>query len=154
LDLDEVLIGGREKREIVIVDYDATWPARFEAERARVQQALGACALRIEHIGSTAVPGLAAKPIVDLLVTLEDLDDVTATVAALTAVGYELRVREPGHRMFRTPQHDVHVHIWGPTRISESRAICDSATGSVSHPRIVTPTSNSNENWHGLSGPT
>lgn len=113
LDLDEVLIGGREKREIVIVDYDATWPARFEAERARVQQALGACALRIEHIGSTAVPGLAAKPIIDLLVTLEDLDDDTATVAALTAVGYELRVRESGHRMFRTHQHDVHVHIWG-----------------------------------------
>ncbi len=75
LDLDEVLIGGREKREIVIVDYDDTWPARFAVERARVQQALGACALRIQHFGSTAVPGLAAKPVIDILVTVEDPDD-------------------------------------------------------------------------------
>ena len=115
LGVDEVLIGGREKRAIVIVDYDDSWPARFEAERARVQLALGDCALRIEHIGSTAVPGLAAKPIIDLLVTVEDPDDEAATVPALTAVGYEPRVRESGHRMFRTPQRDVHVHVWGDT---------------------------------------
>jgi GrpB-like predicted nucleotidyltransferase (UPF0157 family) len=112
LALDEVLIGCREQREIVIVDYDPGWPARLEAERSRVRQALGVRALRIEHIGSTAVPGLAAKPIIDLLVTMKDLDDDTATVVALTAAGYELRVREPGHRMFRTLEHDVHVHIW------------------------------------------
>jgi GrpB-like predicted nucleotidyltransferase (UPF0157 family) len=110
-ELDEVLIGGREEREIVIVEYDARWPARFERERALVQQALGARAIRIEHIGSTAVRGLAAKPIIDLLVTVEDPDDEAASVPALTAVGYELRVREPGHRMFRTPEHDVHVHV-------------------------------------------
>jgi GrpB-like predicted nucleotidyltransferase (UPF0157 family) len=57
--------------------------------------------------------GLAAKPIIDLLVTVEDPDDEPALVSALTAVGYELRVREPGHRMFRAPDHDVHVHVWG-----------------------------------------
>jgi GrpB-like predicted nucleotidyltransferase (UPF0157 family) len=111
-ELDEILIGGREKRRIVIVDYDASWPARFEAERARVQRALGARAIRIEHIGSTAVPGLAAKPIIDLLVTVEDPDDDAELAPALTAAGYELRVREPGHRMFRTPERDVHVHVW------------------------------------------
>jgi hypothetical protein len=65
------------------------------------------------HFGSTAVPGLAAKPVIDILVTVEDPDDETATVPALTAVGYQLRVREPGHRMFRTSQRNVHVHVWG-----------------------------------------
>src|ERR1700689_4906344 len=81
-ELDQVLIGGREKREIVIVEYDESWPARFEGERARVRRALGVCAVRIEHIGSTAVPGLAAKSIIDLLVTVEDPEDETVTVPA------------------------------------------------------------------------
>jgi GrpB-like predicted nucleotidyltransferase (UPF0157 family) len=110
--LDEVLIGGREKRSIVIVDYEIGWTERFALERDRVKRALGQSALRIEHIGSTAVPGLAAKPIIDLLVTVEDADDEAVTVPALEAAGYELRVREPGHRMFRTPQRDVQVHVW------------------------------------------
>jgi GrpB-like predicted nucleotidyltransferase (UPF0157 family) len=111
--LDEVLIGGREKRAIVIADYDARWADRFELERQRVRDALGAKALRIEHIGSTAVPGLAAKPIVDLLVTVEDADDDDTTVPAMATIGYQLRVRESGHRMFRTADRDVHVHVWG-----------------------------------------
>ena len=110
--LDEVLVGGREQRKIVIADYDPAWPARFELERDRVRSALGPRALSIEHFGSTAVPGLAAKPIVDLMVTVEDAED-EGLVAPLEAAGYELRVREPGHRMFRTPERDVHVHVWG-----------------------------------------
>jgi GrpB-like predicted nucleotidyltransferase (UPF0157 family) len=109
---DRILIGGRERREIVIVDYDSSWPTRYRAELARVQAALGDAALRIEHIGSTAVPGLAAKPIVDLLVTVADVDDDAAIVPPLDTAGYELRVREPGHRMFRTRERDVHVHLW------------------------------------------
>ena len=113
--LDRVLIGGREKREIAIVDYDAAWPGTFEHERDRVRRALGPVALRIEHIGSTAVPGLAAKPIIDVLVTLEDPEDELAFVWRLESAGYELRVREPGHRMFRTPSRDVHVHVWADT---------------------------------------
>jgi GrpB-like predicted nucleotidyltransferase (UPF0157 family) len=111
-DLDRILVGGREKREIVIAEYDPSWPARFEAESDRVRAALGPTALRIEHIGSTAVPDLAAKPIVDVLVTVEDPDDEAAFAPALETAGYELRVREPGHRMFRTPARDVHVHVW------------------------------------------
>jgi GrpB-like predicted nucleotidyltransferase (UPF0157 family) len=110
--LDEVLVGGRERRRIVIVDYDPGWPARFELERDRVRRALGATALRIEHIGSTAVPGLAAKPIVDVLVAVADPDDESVIVPPMEAAGYELRVREPAHRMFRTPERDVHVHLW------------------------------------------
>lgn len=113
--LDQVLIGGREKRPIVIAEYDDRWPERFELERERIRRALGESALRVEHIGSTSVPGLAAKPIVDVLVTVADPEDESVTMPALTAAGYELRVREPGHRMFRTPERDVHVHIWRDT---------------------------------------
>ncbi len=111
--LDTVLIGGRERRPIVICEYDPTWPRRFEEERARVRSALGDAALRVEHIGSTAVPGLAAKPIIDMLVTVADPDDEGVFGPALEASGYQLRVREPGHRMFRTAARDVHVHVWG-----------------------------------------
>jgi GrpB-like predicted nucleotidyltransferase (UPF0157 family) len=110
--LDRVLIGGREKREVVIADYDSSWPSRFQHERERILRALGAAALRVEHIGSTAVPGLAAKPVIDVLVTVNDPDDEATLQSAFESAGYELRVREPGHRMFRTSRRDVHVHIW------------------------------------------
>ena len=110
--LDRVLIGGRERRKVVIADPDPGWTERFKRERARIREALGDVARRIEHIGSTAVPGLAAKPIVDVLVTLEDVEDEPAFVPQLERAGYVLRVREPGHRMFRTPDRDVHVHLW------------------------------------------
>ena len=76
--LDGVLIGGREKRAIVLAEYDAAWPERFEAERAWILGALGSRLLRIEHVGSTSVPGLAAKPIVDILVAVADPDDEDA----------------------------------------------------------------------------
>ena len=105
--LDRVLVGGRERREIVIADYDPAWPERFAQERERILAALGDRALRIEHIGSTSVPGLAAKPIVDILVEVASLDGVD-----LEPAGYVLRVHEEGHRMFRTPELDVHVHVW------------------------------------------
>jgi GrpB-like predicted nucleotidyltransferase (UPF0157 family) len=109
--LDQVLIGGREKRLIVLAEYDPGWPARFALERSRIAGALGSIALGIEHIGSTAVPGLAAKPIIDILVTVADPYDDGAFVPALERAGYRLRVREPAHRMLRTPECDVHVHV-------------------------------------------
>lgn len=109
--LDSVLIGGREPREIVIADYDIGWPVRFAAERERIAGALGGKAVAIEHIGSTAVPGLGAKPVIDVLVTVADADDEDAFRAPMEQVGYVLRVREPGHKMFRTPARDVHVHV-------------------------------------------
>jgi len=110
--LDAVLIGGRETVTIEIAEYDPGWPGRYEAERSRIAAALGEHALRIEHIGSTAVPGLAAKPIIDIFVGVRDADDEDAYRAPLEALGLTLRVREPGHRMFRTPARDVHVHVW------------------------------------------
>jgi len=110
--LDQVLVGGSEEREVRIEPYTHEWPRRFASERGRIEAALGPIARRIEHIGSTSVPGLAAKPIVDIMVSVEDPDDDPAIVAAMESAGYQLRAREPGHRMFRTPVRDVHVHVW------------------------------------------
>lgn len=109
------LIGGVERREIVIVDYDPGWPQVFEAHRTRIADALGEAAVRIEHIGSTSVPGLAAKPIIDVLLVVVDSADEGAYLGALEQAGYELRVREPDfheHRMLRTPAGDVHIHVF------------------------------------------
>jgi GrpB-like predicted nucleotidyltransferase (UPF0157 family) len=105
------LIGGRERRTIEIVAYDPSWPDRFAREQARIAQALGGVARRIDHVGSTAVDGLAAKPIIDIDVSVDDPDDEGAYVPALERAGYRLRVRERGHRMLRTPTLDVHVHV-------------------------------------------
>jgi GrpB-like predicted nucleotidyltransferase (UPF0157 family) len=109
------LIGGVEKREIRIVDYDPDWPGKFETHANIIAEALGGSALRVEHIGSTSVPGLAAKPIIDILVVVRDSADESAYLSQLEAAGYVLRVREPEwneHRMFRTPEQDVHIHIY------------------------------------------
>ncbi|WP_456696336.1 GrpB family protein [Aeromicrobium sp. P5_D10] len=110
-DMDGVLIGGREEREIVMAEHDPRWAARYESERGRIVAALGDRVLRIDHIGSTSVPGLAAKPIVDIDLSVADPDDEAAYVPDLERAGYVLRVREPGHRMLRTPERDVHVHV-------------------------------------------
>lgn len=112
--LDQVLIGGREAAVIVVVDYDPGWPSRFQELAGRLRQALGARALVVEHIGSTSVPGLAAKPIVDMLLAVADVTDEAAYVPALEATGLELRVREPEHRMLRTSARDVHLHVYEP----------------------------------------
>ena len=83
--------------------------------QARIIAEADASALRIEHIGSTSVPGLAAKPIIDILVVIKDSANESTYLAQLEAAGYVLRVREPKwneHRMFRTQEKDVHVHIY------------------------------------------
>jgi GrpB-like predicted nucleotidyltransferase (UPF0157 family)/uncharacterized membrane protein len=116
-----ILVGGREERLIEIVDYRPGWADRFELEADRIRHALGAGARRIEHVGSTAVPGLGAKPIIDVMVTVDDPDDEAGYLRQLEATGYVLRVREPAHRMFRTPERDVHVHVWARGSDDERR---------------------------------
>ena len=119
--LDSVLIGGREPFTPVISDYDTAWPVRFGELETRIRSALGAAALAIEHIGSTSVPHLAAKPIIDVLVVVADVEDEPSYVSALVDAGFVLRVREARHRMFRTPERDVHVHVYS----SGDQAITD-----------------------------
>lgn len=113
--IKEVLVGEIEAPEIVVAEYDLAWAERFRREEARIRAALGGTALSVEHIGSTSVPGLAAKPIVDILLVVEDSGDEDSYLPALEQAGYVLRVREPDfheHRMFRTPQKDVHLHVY------------------------------------------
>lgn len=108
------LIGGVEAVSIVVVPYRQEWPETFGRHRACIAAELGEGAVGIDHIGSTAVPGLAAKPIVDILVVVANSADEDSYLPAIERAGYELRVREPGfeeHRMFRTPERDVHVHV-------------------------------------------
>ena len=119
--LDSVLIGGREPFTPVISDYDPAWPLRFAELEARIRSALGDAALAVEHIGSTSVPQLAAKPIVDVLVVVADLEDEPSYVPAMEDAGFVLRVRESGHRMFRTPGRDAHIHVYA----SGDQAITD-----------------------------
>jgi GrpB-like predicted nucleotidyltransferase (UPF0157 family) len=108
---DAELIGGPEHREIVLVRYDPQWPATFEQHRARIVGTMADRAERVEHVGSTSVPGLLAKPIIDIQVSVARAEDESAYVPALEDAGYTLRVREPGHRMLRTQALDVHVHV-------------------------------------------
>jgi GrpB-like predicted nucleotidyltransferase (UPF0157 family) len=97
-----------------IVPPDSRWPVRFERWRSRLQEALGPRALRIEHVGSTSVPGLAAKPIVDIQISVADLEDEPAYVGRLEQSGVQLRSRDAEHRYFRPPRgrpHECHVHV-------------------------------------------
>ncbi len=100
---------------IELAEYDPQWPARFEKEAARIVAALGAAARRIEHVGSTSVPGLAAKPFVDVCLEVSDSSDEAAYVPALESAGYTLRIREPDwyeHRMFEALEGGVKLHVF------------------------------------------
>jgi GrpB-like predicted nucleotidyltransferase (UPF0157 family) len=110
--LAQTVIGDRQPGPVRLVEYDPDWPIRFARIRESLAAALASTAMTIEDIGSTAVPGLAAKPIIDVLLTIDDPEDERAYAPALLDLGYELRVREPGHRMFRPPSRDAHVHVW------------------------------------------
>ena len=101
-------------RPIRLVEYDPSWPDLFEREAGRVRAALGDRVVRLEHVGSTSVPGLAAKPIVDMLLVVADSSQEPAYVPDLEAAGYVLRIREPEwfeHRMFKGPDTNINLHV-------------------------------------------
>jgi GrpB-like predicted nucleotidyltransferase (UPF0157 family) len=100
---------------IRLVEHDAAWPERFEQEAARIRARLGPAALRVDHVGSTSVPGLAAKPIIDVVLTVVDSSDDAVYVPALEAGGYVLWAREPDwfeHRLLDAPDADVNLHVF------------------------------------------
>lgn len=100
---------------ITLVDHDPAWAGAFRREHDRIAAALEEVALQIEHVGSTAVAGLAAKPVVDVLLVVADSADEGTYAPSLESAGYVLHIREPGwyeHRMFRRPAGDVHVHVF------------------------------------------
>ena len=100
--------------QIEIVDYDPRWPELFAREAARIRSILESRALTIEHVGSTSVPGLPAKPVIDLLLVIDDSADESAYVPTLESAGYVLRIRELNwyeHRMFKGPDTDINLHV-------------------------------------------
>ncbi len=100
---------------ILIADYDPQWPELFGREADRIRAALGDLALRIEHTGSTSVPGLVAKPIIDILLVVTNSADEDMYVPALEAADYLLRIREINwyeHRMFKGPEAKINLHVF------------------------------------------
>ncbi len=100
---------------IRLAEYNPEWPAWFEREASRIRAALGGGVLMLEHVGSTSVPGLAAKPRIDILLIVEDSGDEAGYVPALEAAGYRLEIREPKwyeHRMFNGPDTAVNLHVF------------------------------------------
>ena len=102
-------------RPIALSEYDPRWPVLYAREAARVRAALGDRVLLLEHCGSTSVPGLAAKPIVDMVLALDDSADEPAYVPDLEAAGYVLRIRERDwyeHRVFKGPDTNINMHVF------------------------------------------
>ncbi len=100
---------------VVLVDYDEDWPRLFQREADRISTALDDRAVRIQHVGSTSVPGLAAKPIIDIVLEVPDSADEPAYLPALQAAGYRLAIREPHwyqHRVFKGPDTNVNLHVF------------------------------------------
>jgi GrpB-like predicted nucleotidyltransferase (UPF0157 family) len=101
--------------QVVLVEYDPEWPRLFAREAVRIRAALGDHALLIEHVGSTSVPNLAAKPKIDILLAVADSADEEAYVPALEAAGYTLHIREPDwhqHRLLKGPDTDINLHVF------------------------------------------
>ncbi len=95
--------------------YDPTWPAQYVGEEAKIRTALGDKALVLEHVGSTSIPGIGAKPIIDILLAVADSADEEAYVPALTAQGYRLHLREPDweqHRVMKGDNPNVNLHVF------------------------------------------
>lgn len=100
---------------IEIHDYDPEWPRLYEQEASRIAEALGGRVKRLEHVGSTSVPGLAAKPMVDIVLAVDDPSDEQSYAVALEDLGYRLHIREPEwyeHRLFRGLDDNVNLHIF------------------------------------------
>jgi GrpB-like predicted nucleotidyltransferase (UPF0157 family) len=115
--LAKVVIGGPQPltAPIEIQNYDPAWPELYAREAARVRRVLGDRVMRLEHAGSTSVPGLPAKPIIDIVLEVPDSADEPAYAPALEAVGYMLRIREPDwfeHRLFKGPDTNVNLHTF------------------------------------------
>ena len=110
-------LGPQMLRVIEVVPYDPAWPARFEAEAAAICTALGDTLIGIEHIGSTSVPGLAAKPIIDMIPLVRDVTELDRKIGAMAAIGYTPRGEYglPGRRYFRKGSayaRVVHAHAY------------------------------------------
>ncbi len=113
---------------IRFVDYDPEWAALYAREEARIQSALGERVLRIEHTGSTSVPGLAAKPVIDITMIVADVTDEAAYARDLETAGYVIRIRESepdwyNHRVFKGPDTNVNLHVFSEGCVELERMV-------------------------------
>src|SRR6187402_1098895 len=109
--------------DVALVDYDEQWPAAYARHEERIRAALGPAALAVHHAGSTSVPGLAAKPVIDVVLVVADAADESTYAEALQEAGYLFGVREPEwyeHRLFKQRSPRVNLHVFG--------ADCDEVT--------------------------
>jgi GrpB-like predicted nucleotidyltransferase (UPF0157 family) len=115
--LEAVTVGSPQPQyqQIVVADYDPVWPHWFESAAFRIRQALGDKVLQLDHVGSTSVRGLPAKPLIDINLVVADTTDEGAYVPPLETIGYELRIREPDwyeHRLLRGFDPPVNLHVF------------------------------------------
>jgi GrpB-like predicted nucleotidyltransferase (UPF0157 family) len=116
-EIRQVTVGELKSHDapITLVPYDPEWPHLFTREAGRIRAALGDRALQVEHVGSTAVPELVAKPIIDIDLAVADSADESSYVPQLEAAGYILRIREPDwyeHRLFKGPDTNINLHVF------------------------------------------
>jgi GrpB-like predicted nucleotidyltransferase (UPF0157 family) len=118
-------------RKIQVVDYDPAWPQMFELERESLCRVLGAVAISIHHIGSTAVPGLAAKPVIDIIVEVTSVTDMDCYELQMIGIGYEPKGEFgiPGRRFFQkggdNRTHHVHAYAQGDPQVLRHIAFRD-----------------------------
>ncbi len=113
--LAKVTVGEREELNstIELVEYDTNWPVRYHELEDKIRDVLGDLVVLIEHVGSTSVPGLAAKPIIDIVLEVPDSEKETEYVPPLESIGFWLRIREQDwhkHRLLKL--NDVNLHIF------------------------------------------
>ena len=130
--MSSVTIGARRRVDgpIHLADYDPGWPLLYEREAGRVRDLLGDRVRLLEHVGSTSVPGLPAKPVIDMLLAVVDSADEPAYVPSMEAGGYAVRIREPDwheHRLFKGPDTDINLHAFsdGSSEIGRMLAFRD-----------------------------
>ncbi|WP_235792325.1 GrpB family protein [Virgibacillus salidurans] len=115
--LTKVTVGNRKVHNapITLSEYDPRWPKLFEQEARRIQSVLRNKALQVGHVGSTSVPELCAKPIIDILLVVTDSSDEESYISSLEEAGYTLHIREPEwfeHRLFKGLDKDVNLHVF------------------------------------------
>jgi GrpB-like predicted nucleotidyltransferase (UPF0157 family) len=115
--LQEVTIGERRPHNgtIYLAPYDPEWPRQFSLLEGRIYQALGDQALLLEHVGSTSVPGISAKPVIDMLLVVADSADEASYLPTLEEQGFYLRIREPDwhqHRLLKGPDIKANLHVF------------------------------------------
>lgn len=111
---------------VLLVDYDPSWPAQYDSHRRRIVDALGDKIVMLEHVGSTSIPGLAAKPRIDILLIVADSAGEPAYIPPLQTAGYELHIREVDwheHRCLKGFDPDANLHVFSPGCVEIDRMI-------------------------------